>query len=475
MSGMAETPAPDPTVPAPRRRAAKKAAAPAVALVDRGDAWCVVGAGPHGLSALKALLQNGIEADGFEREPDLGGNWNFGAENSRVYESTHLISSKPFTQFPDFPMPDSYPDYPSHRQVKEYFDRYAVHFGLRDRIRFSSDVVRAVPVDDGRAWDVTVSDRVTSQETTYRYSGLVVGNGHNWNPKIPDYAGRSEFRGEVIHSADYKGPEVLRGKRVLVVGAGNTGCDVAVEAAQNATHAWHSTRRGYYYNPKYMTGRPSDQVADSLLALRLPLGLRRVLFKASLGIAVGDLTKFGLKRPDHKFFETHPIVNQQLVYYVGQGDITPKDDIDHFDADGVVFTDGSRIDVDLVVFCTGYLVRFPFLEQDWLNWKDDHPQLFLQMFTPSYGNLVVSGLIQPDSGQWTLAHWQGILIARVAEALKARPAVARGFLSRSAAEADRRYSAGAHYKDSTRHYFEVAHQDYLRALQDAIHELEVSA
>ncbi len=479
MSGMAETPAPDPTVPAPRRRAAKKAAAapvaPAPAFVDRGEAWCVVGAGPHGLSALKALLQNGVEADGFEREADLGGNWNFGAENSRVYESTHLISSKPFTQFPDFPMPDSYPDYPSHRQVKEYFDRYAAHFGLRDRIRFSSDVVRAVPVDEGSAWDVTVSDRVTAQETTYRYAGLVVGNGHNWNPKIPDYAGRSEFRGEVIHSADYKGPEVLRGKRVLVVGAGNTGCDVAVEAAQNATHAWHSTRRGYYYNPKYMTGRPSDQVADSLLALRLPLGLRRVLFKASLGIAVGDLTKFGLKRPDHKFFETHPIVNQQLVYYVGQGDITPKDDIDRFDADGVVFTDGSRVDVDLVVFCTGYLVRFPFLEQDWLNWKDDHPQLFLQMFTPSYDNLVVSGLIQPDSGQWTLAHWQGILIARVAEALRARPAVAHGFLSRSAAEADRRYSAGAHYKDSTRHYFEVAHQDYLRALQDAIHELEVGA
>ena len=211
----------------------------------------------------------------------------------------------------------------------------------------ADDAPGRTAVDDGRAWDVTVADRGTGQETTYRYAGLVVGNGHNWNPKIPDYAGRAEFRGEVIHSADYKGPEVLRGKRVLVVGAGNTGCDVAVEAAQNATHAWHSTRRGYYYNPKYMTGRPSDQVADSLLALRLPLGLRRVLFKSSLAIAVGDLTKFGLKRPDHKFFETHPIVNQQLVYYVGQGDITPKDDIDHFDADGVVFTDGSRIDVDL--------------------------------------------------------------------------------------------------------------------------------
>jgi len=459
MSGMARTPA--------------KKTGPT--FVDRGDAWCVVGAGPHGLSALKALLQNGIDADGYERESDVGGNWNFGAENSRVYESTHLISSKPFTQFPDFPMPDAYPDYPSHRQVKEYFGRYADHFGLRKRITFGHDVVRAVPVEDGRAWDVTVRDRVSAQETTCRYAGLVVGNGHNWSPKIPQYPGHDSFSGEILHSADYKGADVLRGRRVLVVGAGNTGCDVAVEGAQNAVHTWHSTRRGYYYNPKYMTGRPSDQVADSLLALRLPLAVRRVLFKTSLGIAVGDLTKFGLQKPDHAFFETHPIVNQQLVYYVGQGDITPVKDIDRFDADGSVFVDGSRADVDLVVFCTGYLVRFPFLEHEWLNWKDDHPHLFLQMFTPVYDNLVVTGLIQPDSGQWTLAHWQGILIARVAEALRTRPALAHGFLGRAAAEADRRYSAGARYKDSTRHYYEVAHQDYLRALQDAIHELEVSA
>ena len=244
-------------------------------VVARSDAWAVVGAGPHGLSALKALRQHGIEADGFERADDLGGNWNFGAPTSRVYESTHLISSKPFTQFPDFPMPDSYPDYPSHRQIKEYFGRYADHFGLRDRIRFGHEVVRAVPVDGGAAGELTARDVTTGSETTYRYAGIAVANGHNWNPKMPAYPGLDEFRGEVLHSADYKGADVLRRRKVLVVGAGNTGCDVAVESAQNASHTWHSTRRGYYYNPKYAMGRPSDQVADSLLAMRLPLAVRR--------------------------------------------------------------------------------------------------------------------------------------------------------------------------------------------------------
>ncbi len=380
--------------------------------------YAVIGAGPHGLSALKALLQNGIDADGFEREAEVGGNWNFGAENSRVYQSTHLISSKPFTQFPDFPMPDRFPDYPSHAQIKEYFTSYARHFGLLDRIRFQTDVVRVTPIDGGATWLVTTRDRVSGVETSAEYAGVVIANGHNWNPKMPHYPGQETFGGEIIHSAEYKGADILRGRRVLVVGAGNTGCDVAVDSAQNAAATWHSTRRGYYYNPKFVMGRPSDQTADLLLALRLPLALRRQAFKTTLKLTVGDFAKFGLKKPDHEFFETHPIVNQQLVYYVGHGDITPADDIDHFDADGVVFTDGRRADVDLVVFCTGYLVTFPFLPdaEEQLNWQGDHPVLALQVFTPRHRNLFVSGLIQPDSGQWTLAHWQGMTIARFIEA-----------------------------------------------------------
>ena len=445
---------------------------PVAEATDRGDAWCVIGAGPHGLSALKALLQNGIDADGFEHEAEVGGNWNFGADNSRVYESTHLISSKPFTQFPDFPMPDRFPDYPSHRQIKEYFTAYARHFGLSDRIAFGTDVVACVPVDGGAAWLVTVRERATSRETTYRYAGVVVANGHNWFPKTPQYPGQDTFAGQMLHSADYKGADVLRGRRVVVVGAGNTGCDVAVESAQNAVHTWHSTRRGYYYNPKYAMGRPSDQTADLLLALRLPLWLRRQMFKATLRLTVGDFEKFGLKKPDHEFFETHPIVNQQLPYYVGHGDITPVDDVERFESDAVVFTDGTRAEADLVVFCTGYLVQFPFLDEQWLNWSGDHPQLFLQMFTPAYSNLVVSGLIQPDSGQWTLAHWQGQTIARYIVASRERPAVAQRLRDRVTDEAERRFTAGTEYKDSTRHYYEVAHQEYLAALEATIRDLE---
>jgi len=442
-----------------------------VSMSISADSWIVIGAGPHGLSALKALLQMGVPAHGFERDADLGGNWNYHAETSRVYESTHLISTKPFTQFPDFPMPDSYPDYPSHWQVHEYFRSYAEHFGLLEHLSLNTEVVRCEPREDD-SWDVTVVDRSSGEQSTYRCAGVVVANGHNWFPKMPNYPGQESFTGEIRHSAQYKGADVLRGKRVLVVGAGNTGCDIAVESAQNARSTLHSTRRGYYYNPKYAFGRPSDQTADLLLALKLPLALRRIMFKTTLRLTVGDFTKFGLPKPDHDFFETHPIVNQQLVYYVGHGDIAPKPDIDRFDGDTVYFTDGTSAEIDLVVFATGYLAHFPFLDDEWLNPAGDHPVLARQIFTPAFDSLVVSGLIQPDSGQWTIAHWQGVLIATYARLRKKDARAARAFYDRMIAQTNVRFTGGADYKESTRHYYEIAHQQYLEAIEADLHALE---
>lgn len=447
-------------------------------VIDRGDAVAVIGAGPHGLSALKALLELGIPADAFERSGDLGGNWNFGAPTSRVYESTHLISSKPFTQFPDFPMPDSFPDYPSHRQVKEYFDAYATHFGLRDRISFDTAVVAIEQTGEGgpsstgdQRWNVTI-ESANGQLHTLRYDGVVVANGHNWSAKKPTYPGLSDFTGTVLHSADYKSAAQVRGHRVLVVGAGNTGCDIAVESAQNAAATYHSTRRGYYYNPKYAFGRPSDQVADQLLAMRLPLAIRRTMFKLTLRATVGDLTSFGLRQPDHDFFETHPIVNQQLVYYVGHGDIVPKPDVERFEPDGVVFADGTQAKVDLVIFATGYLAVFPFLRDlDALDASEGHPQLALQMASPTAANLWLSGLIQPDSGQWTIAHWQGMAIASFLAMARRNPQRAQTIHQHLNEDRSRRFSGGADYKDSTRHYYEVAHQEYLAALSQLLDEV----
>ena len=212
---------------------------------DRNEAVCVIGAGATGLAAVKNLREQGFAVDCYERETGVGGLWNWRHDRSPVYASAHLISSKPGSQYPDFPMPDDWPDYPHHTLVHSYLERYAEHFGLREHIWFGTEVVRVSPAGDPAAgyWDVTT--RVGQRERTSRYAAVVVANGHHWSPKLPRYDGLSEYRGEVIHASSYKDPAQLRGRKVLVIGGGNTGCDIAVEAAQQAARCWHSTRRGY--------------------------------------------------------------------------------------------------------------------------------------------------------------------------------------------------------------------------------------
>ncbi len=438
----------------------------------RADNVCVIGAGAAGLTATKNLREAGFGVDCYERETGVGGAWNWRHDRSPVYATTHLISSRPFTQYPDFPMPDSWPDYPHHSQVLAYLGRYADHFGLREHIWFGTEVTRVVPTDDGQ-WDVTISGaRGGGSDRTQRYAAVVVANGHNWSPKMPSYEGLDTYAGQVIHASTYKDPSQLRGRKVLVVGAGNTGCDIAVDAAQQAARCWHSSRRGYWYAPKFAYGRPADQVNDLVASFRLPLWLRQLVLQRTLRRVVGDLTRFGLPKPDHKLLETHPIANSQLVYYLGHGSITPVPDVARFAANAVELVDGRVIEPDLVIFATGYLPRFDFLAPELLNVDaDGRPRLYLHTLSPSFPTLSVVGLLQPDSGVFSLMHWQSVLIATWLTQREQAPERASSYWRAHHHEFSKRYTR-ARVKDSTRHWFEVSHIDYLRAVQKALNELE---
>ncbi|MFP4311286.1 MAG: flavin-containing monooxygenase [Nitriliruptoraceae bacterium] len=430
----------------------------------------VIGAGSSGLAAAKNLRQAGFEVEVVEREADLGGNWNIAGAQARVYASTHMISSKPFTQYPDFPMPDADPDYLHHTQVLAYLRRYARHFGVDRLIRFSTEVAGCEPLEDG-GWRVTLRDRTDGTTEVTEYARLVVANGHNWFPKRPSYPGQDTFTGELLHSAEYHHADQVAGKRVVVVGAGNTGCDIVVEAAQRAEVAYHSTRRAYWYAPKYALGRPADQVSDLIFSLGLPIRTTQWLFEKTARLVVGRHERLGLPTPDHRFLETHPTVNQTLLYHVGHGDITPVPDIARFDGDVVEFTDGRRVAADLVVFATGYLIRFPFLDEDALRWRDGRPLLYRNIFHPWRDDLFVIGLIQPDSGQFCLVHWQTVLLARFLQLQRARPDLAAAWLSDGADHLDERAQGGVQLLDSTRHAIEVEHLDYIQVLDREIARL----
>ena len=423
----------------------------------------MIGAGPSGLAVAKNFAVADVAFDCFERNDDVGGNWYFGKPASSVYASTHLISSKRLTEFVDFPMPIDYPAYPHHRQAWEYLRSYARHFGLYPRITFNTSVERVEP--EGDRWQVQLS---TGESR--RFDGVVIANGHNWSPRYPQLKG--SFGGVSLHSCQYKTPDVLSGKRVLVVGAGNSGCDIAVESAQHAAATFHSIRRGYHYLPKFISGRPADEYGELMLRLRVPLWLRRLITRYIARLTLGPPQRIGLPKPDHRFWESHPIVNSQLLYYVGHGRIQVKPDITELRGDRVVFADGSQEQIDVIIYATGFEIRFPFIDQQHLNWCDGRPDLYLNIFHPQHDRLLFAGLIQPDSGQWGLVDVQAQLITKYLVALDRSDPAAEQLKTRMHASDG---LAKIRYVRSPRHLLEVEHFSYRKTLKKRLAQFAHSA
>ena len=430
-------------------------------MLDHLKKYCIIGAGPSGLTVAKNFRQRGIPFDCFEREDDVGGNWYYGRASSCVARSTHMISSKPLTEFVDFPMPDDYPHFPSQGQAWEYLNSYARRFDLYAAITFNTSVERVEP--DGEAWRVRLSGGEMRN-----YTGVVIANGHNWDPNLPEFPGK--FDGLSLHSRDYKTPDVLIGKRVLVVGAGNSGCDIAVESAQHAARTCHSVRRGYHYLPKFLFGKPIDQCGERLHRWRWPLWLRRLVTRRIVKMSVGLPEDYGLPAPDHRLYETHPIVNSQMLYYVGHGRISVKPNIELLLADRVRFVDGSEEPFDVIIYATGYRITIPFIDRRELNWREDRPQLYLNVFHPRHDRLFVAGLIQPDSGQWGLVDYQAQLIANYIQAIDRDTPRGRAF-RREKSLHGMDLAGGIHYVPSPRHRLEVEHFSYRRRLQKLIAQL----
>jgi cation diffusion facilitator CzcD-associated flavoprotein CzcO len=380
-----------------------------------------------------------------------------------MYRSAHLISSKALTEFPDFPMPREYPDYPGQAQVLAYLRAFARAFGLYDSISFGRTVTRAEPTSAGE-W------RVTFGEGNSRvYEGVIVAAGIHWVPNLPDLPG--VFTGESFHSIRYRTADSFSGKRVLVVGAGNSGCDIAVEAGQHAAKTFLSVRRGYHYIPKYAFGRPIDQVAELGIRLGLPLGVRRRINQLVLAIVAGNPARFGLPRPDHRLLESHPIVNSQIFQAIGQGEITPKRDLIELRGDRVVFNDGSTEPVDLIVYATGYQVVFPFLDHSAANATNGRPDFYLHLAHPSRDNLFILGMIQPDSGVWRLLDLQARVVARTVAAAAGNGAAIRRL--RELKQGPRPdLGGGIRYVASERHRYEVEHSSYQRRLERLLRLLD---
>lgn len=430
----------------------------------------LIGAGPCGLAAARAFSKHGVSFQGFEAHDDVGGLWNIHNPRSTVYGTAHLISSKRMTEFTEFPMRAQVADYPSHKELLSYFQDYARHFDLMHHFRFGHRVVGVEPVSDApnTLWRVTTED-TSGHLNSAEYKGVVIANGTLAEPNRPQWPG--EFSGELLHTSQYKHARQFNGKRVLIVGAGNSGCDIAVDAVHHAKQVDISVRRGYYFVPKYVFGKPADTVGGKI---RLPRRLKQWVDSTILTWFTGDPTRYGFPKPTYRMYESHPVVNSLIIYHLGHGDVRVRPDIERLDHHTVHFKDGTQQDYDLVMAATGYQLHYPFIDRALLNWQGMAPRLYLNIFSPRFARLAVLGMVEASGLGWQGRYEQAELVARFYKGLEAgAPAAHRFDRARQGPSPD--LSGGYRYLELARMAYYVNKDAYRAALRRASEALTARA
>jgi cation diffusion facilitator CzcD-associated flavoprotein CzcO len=418
---------------------------------------CIIGAGSSGIASCQVLQARGIEFDCFEKGSGIGGNWRYGNDNgmSSAYRSLFINTSRTMMEYATYPMPDDYPDYPHHTQIARYFESYVDHFGFRDRIRFNTEVARVEPA--GEEWEVTLADGESR-----RYAAVLVANGHHWDAKYPEppFPGQGSFAGEQLHSHWYREPdERFAGRRVLVLGIGNSATDIAVETSRVSETTYLAMRRGAYVMPKFIGGVPLDQLAPNW-ANRLPFVFTRPLLMREVKRVQGSMESYGLPKPDHKLGEAHPTVSADLLDRIGHGRIAVKPNIERIDGSTVHFVDGTSAVVDTIVWCTGYQITFPFLDSETMGTAGNHVPLYRRVVHPEQPGLYFIGLVQPLGAIMPIAERQSEWVADLLEGKAGLPDAKRmeRAIEREEKAMRKRYVA------STRHTIQVDFHVYMRLL-----------
>ena len=427
--------------------------------------YAVIGAGPMGLATARTLQTHGLPFVGFELHADVGGLWDIANPQSTVYESAHLISSKRMTEFTEFPMRDSVAPYPRHDELRTYFAEFADHFDLRRHFEFGTRVVRVErTAGDGGAgaagWDVTTE--CGGVERTRRFAGVLIATGtlhHRHQPALP-----GAFTGRVMHSGEYKSAEVFAGQRILVVGCGNSGADIAVDAVQQARSVDISLRRGYYFLPKFVRGRPIDTLGG---VVKLPRRLKQWVDAVIVRTVIGKPSDYGLPDPDYRIYESHPVMNSLILHHLGHGDIRARRDVTGAEGRTVRFADGESAEYDVILQATGYALHYPFIARDALAWPEGAaaPRLWMNVMHPADDTIFLMGMVEASGLGWQGRYEQAELVALYLKRLAERHPAALALKREKGAWSGARVDGGYAYLKLDRMAYYVHKDSYLKAMR----------
>ncbi|XP_054020906.1 flavin-containing monooxygenase 5-like [Dryobates pubescens] len=431
----------------------------------------VIGAGVSGLCALKCCLDEGLVPTCFERSGDIGGLWRFEEQPEEgcasIYPSVIINASKEMMCFSDFPIPEDFPNFMHNSMIMKYFRMYAQHFDLLRHIRFRTSVCRVSKRPDFAStgqWDV-VTECEGKQEAAV-FDAVLVCTGHHTEAHLPlhSFPGLEKFKGCYLHSRDYKKPQPFSGQRVVVVGIGNSGVDITVELSHTAKQVFLSTRRGAWVLHRVGDdGYPYDVLYISrfyqLLQSWLPLNAFTALVQRKLNARFNHAL-YGLK-PQHGFFDQHPTVNDDLPNRILSGRVQVKPNVKEFTETSAIFEDGTREEIDAVVFATGYSFSFPFLESC-VQVVENQISLYKLVFPPDLEKptLAFIGLIQPLGPVMPISELQSRWATRVFKGLHKLPPLA----DMLADITQKKETMAKRYVKSQRHTIQVDYIPYMDEL-----------
>ncbi|MEM0910665.1 MAG: NAD(P)-binding domain-containing protein [Pseudomonadota bacterium] len=355
---------------------------------------CIVGAGVGGLAIAKQLKTKDIQFDCFDARDKVGGIWAY-TEDLRftaAWERLNQNTPRGRYEFSDYPMPDNYPDYPNREQVQVYLESYANHFRLMDHIQLNTWVTSAEKVPSG-GWSVETSDQKKKH-----YDYFIVANGHHNKPNFPEYAKEDTFDGVTLHSSQYRSREMFKYKKVMVVGIGNSGSQIAVDVSHSAEQTYISTRRGVYVLPHYICGLRFDKLFGLVewwwIHKILPWPLFHVISTFFYKIFLAKNKSFGLPTPDHKMFEALPTLSENFFNRIGDGRLKVKSEVERIEGNTAYFKDGSSETLDAIIYSTGFNLDFPFFNEKTLHMTENRVPLFKRIFSPQYSDICFIGLFQ---------------------------------------------------------------------------------
>lgn len=421
--------------------------------------YAIIGAGPMGLCTARHLKKQGIDFVGFELHSDVGGLWDIDNPHSTMYHSAHLISSKGTTEFSEFPMRANVAPYPHHSEMRRYFRDYAGHFRLYEHYQFDTRVVKLERLAQG--WRLT-SER-DGEQREWHFEGVLIANGTLHTPNLAQLPG--DFQGELLHSSAYKRADIFADKRVLVVGCGNSACDIAVDAVHRAASVDLSVRRGYHFLPKFILGKPTDTFGG---AIRLPRRLKQTIDGLLVRALVGKPSQYGLPDPDYRLYESHPVMNSLVLHHIGHGDIRPRGDIHAVSGHCVTFANGEQAEYDLILMATGYRLDYPFIARSELNWPEDAgaPQLYLNVFHPEHDDLFMLGMVEASGLGWQGRDEQAELVSLYIRQLQAGSPAAQALRQTIRAQAGQRLDGGYQYLQLERMAYYVHKDSYRRRIAE---------